>query len=46
MGAELNKKIKEEYEVGYLEEMNEIKKLHLWDPIGWQGTQAICDALN
>jgi len=38
LATESSKTIKEAYEVGYIEEQMEIKKLHLWDPIGWQGT--------
>ena len=43
--CDMSKRIKEQYEE-YLEEGDPIKKLHIWEEIGWQGTRAMMEALK
>jgi len=43
--CDYNKRIKEQYEIGWLEESHPIDKIHLFEDIGWQGVRAIFEAL-
>lgn len=43
--CDVSKRIRELYDE-YLEEGDPIKKIHIWEEIGWQGTKAMMEALR
>ena len=45
LGEPVNPKLKDDYEKA-IEDTGFLTKIHMHDPIGWQGTKAVMDALR
>ena len=46
LGIDSNKQVTKKYQEEYLDAGTHLRKFHIWDTLGWQGTRALMDALR
>ena len=42
----ISKIVKDKYDNEYMEDRTHMLKFNIWEPLGWQGTRALFDALR